>query len=153
MEPDCCARSKRAPEVVTPGEKGGALTRPPPGEQGNQQPIRRSQRLLGKPTLPPERDTARIRRIIFVLGGLLEEDLTEWDRMLYEFHTDGVLQDGLDVLRAICHLFQHALFKRTIIRSVFRSCIRVFVQCICQSSCQAPFGLSFNPSFNPAFDP
>lgn len=72
--------------------------------------LRRSQRLLNRPLPLPECTTSQnhpIRRIVYVLGDLPEEDLTEWGQILHDFHTDDVLQDKVDdVLRSAQHYLQ-----------------------------------------------
>ena len=82
---------------IIPGDKGGAPPRDPRAEMGSQQQLtRRSQRLLGKQTLAPERDNTQIKRTVYVLGNLPKDDLSEWDQLLYNVHTDDVLQDTVD---------------------------------------------------------
>jgi len=91
------ASTRGSPDYrVIPGEKGGVRTKRPSAEKKEQQPLRRSQRLSNRRPPTPECDADPIRRIIYVLGNLPEEDLTEWRRILHTFHTDDTLQDTVD---------------------------------------------------------
>jgi hypothetical protein len=103
--------AQRYPDYkIIPGDKGGAPPRGPRAATGSQQqPTHRSQRLLRKKTLSPERDNTQIRRTIYVIGDLSEDDLSEWDQLLHNFHTDDVLQDTVDdVLRRMRSITSNA---------------------------------------------
>jgi hypothetical protein len=74
-----------------------------------EQPSRRSRRHLNKPTASvPEQ--APIRRTIYVRGNLPKKDLSDWDKLLYEFHADDTLQDTVDTMLGSA---QHFLKWRT----------------------------------------
>ncbi len=106
--------AQRSPDYrIIPGNKGGAPSRVFRAAKGSQQQLaRRSQRLLSKETLPPERDNTRIRHTIYVLGDLPQDagDLSEWDQLLYNFHTGYVLQDTVDDrLMTSCGMRSHGI--------------------------------------------
>jgi hypothetical protein len=104
------ARGKHTLKVDAAGLEQGSKQVSPDARRTQQEPIRRSHRLMVKQQRAQDCDNAQIRHTVYALGDLPGKHLEEWQRLLYNFHTDEVLQDEVDdVLR----LAQHYLKWRT----------------------------------------